>query len=145
MIYPTEIDWAYLAGLIDGEGNIGISGAGRSISLIVSLQIGSTDHHLLEWVAERFGGEPIRLINRTHAKSQWKPLWFWRVRGNRAIHILRRLQPLLVIKAQQAWLAQEAWEHRGSNPRGMGVPPEACALRRGFCLAMNFLNQKGAA
>jgi hypothetical protein len=66
-----EHDWAWLAGLFEGEGTIGFPGD----SVSVQIRIGMTDEDVIETVQGLFPGSPFRrdLLNRK------KPLFVWSI------------------------------------------------------------------
>lgn len=111
MMLPTlKTDWAYFAGIIDGEGSIILSTEyGRTLSLIVS--VGNTSSVLIEWLHTNFGGnvskDKIRYVN--HKQS-----WHWYVRGDEALNLLHKVKDFLKEKRPQAELGIEAWNNR--NP-----------------------------
>lgn len=65
---PRTADWAYLAGLLDGEGYIGVE---RN-----TVQVASTDPEVLAWCRSRFGGG-VYLNRRKNPKPNHKPVWAW--------------------------------------------------------------------
>ena len=107
-ISPTE--WAYLAGLIDGEGNIGVYGRSwkhtgqrqktPSESYRPVLTITNTKRNLLEWIEERFGGtieSPKVYSDRHNARYIWTIKTIVDIQD-----ICRNCLDYLVLKREQA-------------------------------------------
>jgi hypothetical protein len=97
----TETDRAYLAGIIDGEGCIGV--AYRRVKgkryITPTLQVNNTRQELLEWLYERYGGG---VYHRTDTRPTRKPSWLWSVAGQKALTAIRDAYPYLLLKVDQA-------------------------------------------
>ena len=97
-------DFAYVAGLFDGEGSITInknrSDCGRpSYTLLV--YITNTNEAVIDWLLTKFGGT---LYTRSVSKGH-RPCWDWKKYGNNARDFLTLINPYLRIKKHQAELA----------------------------------------
>jgi hypothetical protein len=98
-------EWSYLAGLIDGEGSIYICYDKRNDVYFMEMSVTNTARSLIDWLLGHFGG-----TERISGKSQDKAhpdQWAWVVRGRKAAPIIAGVKPYLVIKKQQANLAEE--------------------------------------
>lgn len=93
----TLDDLSYLAGLVDGEGHVGIHsrGLGRPGSKRFVIEIGMTSENVIDWLVENFGGSKRTLRKR---KAAWKQQWRWRIQCGEAVELYKRLRPLLKIK-----------------------------------------------
>lgn len=80
---------AYLAGLIDGDGEVMFD------SGCVSLRIRITTEHVVDWLVDNFGGKKTEL-----KPKRWsvRPIYRWRLRGHMALVLYRRIKPMLLIK-----------------------------------------------
>jgi len=101
----TETDWAYLAGIVDGEGCIGVyesrrSHSARGILHICQLSIANTDYQLMDIFSQHFGGWIT-----TRPCPPGKDMYYWQVSSERAEPIIRNLLPYLRIKKEQAYVA----------------------------------------
>jgi hypothetical protein len=85
-------DLAYLAGIIDGEGYIGIGNAPR-------LRVANTNPRLMEWLRCRFGGS-IWTSRKRDGRS--KALFTWELSARKAERVLREVAPFLILKREQA-------------------------------------------
>jgi hypothetical protein len=134
----NDLQWAYLAGIIDGEGTIGIvapyKGArgGR-----VELSVANTSPVLIEWLRATGYG---RVHPKQRAKAWHKDAWAWNVRGHQIEEVLSGVIPYLVIKAPHARLALQFLETVHSTSR---LPDNVIALRAQMQTKMRDLNQKG--
>ena len=109
---------AYTAGLIDGEGYIGIVkrhrpdfGGKRYHQPVVKLV--NTDEGMVDWMAQ-FGGYKYR---RKPTTANRNPTWWWELRGwNQVEPFLRQIRPWLRTKAPHADIIAEfcgAYKGRG--------------------------------
>jgi hypothetical protein len=94
-----DTDIAYLAGIIDGEGSIGMSSGGAGIRRFV-IEVKMTDEMTIRLLHAAFGGN---VITRTPANPLWKPLWRWRVTGTAARQAYQQLCPYLRIKREGSY------------------------------------------
>lgn len=102
-VSPQE--WGYIAGLVDGEGCIGIvKRSGRRQCALV-LAIAGTCRALHEWLRSRLRGN----ISGGPRKERpgWRTVYRWSAAQVHAEQVLRRVEPLLIVKRDQARLALE--------------------------------------
>jgi len=104
----------YLAGIMDGEGTIGIKkympkGENRTMCYYLYLYVGMQNKEVMSVIQEVFGGN-LREERVPNRRSMWR----WTVTGK--IHvsaIINVLLPHLIVKREQAMLALECcntWE-----------------------------------
>lgn len=119
----AETDWAYLAGLIDGEGCLGIyrrslRHAGRrqltpAPSYGPRLSIVNTNLDVMAWLSRKLGGGKWFGKKRI---SGHKPVYCWHTYWTDLIfEICRRCAPYLIIKRRQAILVLEFPAHVRCN------------------------------
>lgn len=137
--------FAYLAGLMDGEGTIRIDRVtkkGKNWNPIYNLHvsIGSVDEFVPDVFHKVFGVGSQR-IERVPGK---RPLYRWHVRGNRSARtIIENLLPYLVIKRERAYLALRfinEWKDRRNLRNVLELQRSEEAYK-----AMRKLNAVGAA
>jgi len=93
---PFGSGLAYLAGIIDGEGSIRFN-RGRPFVAIYN-----TDERLMKWLVETVGGT----YNAGDRRGR-KVCYTWRINAAADVVILcRYLRPLLIVKADDARIAQ---------------------------------------
>ena len=123
--------YAYLSGLIDGEGCIYLNEEKRNGTIIrtrIRLQITNTNKNLIDKCIEITGKGCISV--HQPKQSNWKTRYDWVVYDLSAREILNNCLPYLVSKREQAELAL-------SVPNGIREIPE-------FRKRMSILNLKGA-
>jgi len=105
----SEVDLAYTAGLIDGEGCIGVypqkcktNKAGRRYSLTVVVSMSNWEAPL--WLKETFGGYYQVFKNKGYGT---RIMYAWRISGKPANRVLKGILPYLRIKYRQAEMAIE--------------------------------------
>jgi len=116
-------DWTYLAGFIDGEGNIGIdkySKYGKAINYAIKVAISNTNRPILNWIQDYYGGY-ISTLKRK--RPNYKECYQLTVRHLRANRMLKDIEPYLKIKREIAQIAmrvekrcQVKYDHRKSKP-----------------------------
>jgi len=111
----TEAEWGYVAGIIDGEGCLGVYSRSRqhlgqrqltpSRSFRPRLDIGNTNPELMHWLQDHLGGY-LRLDRQSErTNGRWKDRWFLSLTDVQVIfEICRRTYPYLIVKRAQAEL-----------------------------------------
>jgi len=127
-----EVEVAYLAGLVDGEGCFSIWR--RNGTTGIELRVSSSDPRVMEWLRARFGGAADR---HTPQSSKHKWMWVWRPRVKELDALLPRLIPYLIIKRDQAEIAL-SFRRLMSAGRGQNV-----AERERLKEQMHVLNRRG--
>lgn len=115
----TDLQWAYLAGLIDGEGSIN-AGVHKA-----SPPRNQNDTYQAHLEIHMTTAEPIQTVNswlerRTpyyHVKSGQ---WYFSLWGDPLRDVLRAVRPFLILKGDQADLALQMLELRQPRRRGDG-------------------------
>ena len=102
----TKIDIAYCAGLIDGEGYIGIKRdrgyacqERKTPGYHARIQVRMVDEPAIQFLAESFGGTYYR--EKPHA-NKGRPLYCWQASDKNAEQTLRALLPYLKVKRRSA-------------------------------------------
>ena len=104
-----KIELAYIAGLFDGEGYVGVikvkpNPKWRQKSPVYSMvvSIANTNLEILCWLRGLFGGSVFTTNKRT---EHWQKGHEWRIVSNQAIPFLEAIQPYTKIKKEQIELA----------------------------------------
>lgn len=107
---PTLVDTAYMAGILDGEGYVGITQVGtkENPQTVSRVRIAMTDKNVIEWVHANWPSSGIKIDFRSrkslaHYKDQHWVQWT----GQRAADFLQELLPFLKVKRDQALLVIE--------------------------------------
>lgn len=112
MNQPSEIEKAWFAGFLDGEGYIGIvlqsphkNRPRESPIYRLFVEIDSTYLPALERVRAIWGVGNIKPYYRRNQNPKWNPAWRWQVGANLASSILDSVLPYLCVKRRQAEVA----------------------------------------
>lgn len=113
--------YAYLAGIIDGEGTITIHRHQQynrqSFQLRPRLIVANTNRPLIEELKRRHGGS---VISNGVRKEGWKEALLWRVCGTgQILTILNGARPFLIVKARQADIMLAFLNSRRSAQQGI--------------------------
>jgi len=115
----TDTDFAYLAGIIDGEGSLMIdrtlSKTGRKINYSSRLSIATTSTNLRDNLLARF---PHITSHNSHRTGKHQVEAFnIHCRGRTLVPLLHQIMPYLVIKKQQAEVVLNFEEYKKLNKR----------------------------
>lgn len=95
---------AYLAGIIDGEGSVGLyskqtsKADQHSISLRVCVT--NTSRTLIDWLMTTTNLGSVRELTKTAFTK--RQAWGWSVCSRQAVELLRLVRPWLIVKGPQA-------------------------------------------
>lgn len=100
---------AYVAGIVDGEGHVGVAktkqtGSMRSTRYAGVLIVGNTSRQLIEELVAVFG---IGSISYRRGSERTKGFFLWAIQSRNARDVLVRVRPYLVVKRAQADLVIE--------------------------------------
>lgn len=129
----TEVEWAYLAGFVDGEGCISASRHlgrnGKTWYYYPHLTLGQKHQahvvHLL-----KFGGV-LRPQTIKNPKIGTGKSWKWVVKADELEEVLSGLLPYLVVKRSQAQLAIELCLAKGKGERQQQIYSQLKELKHG--------------
>lgn len=134
------MDAAYAAGILDGEGCLGIGRNKKAMTYDARVYVGMTEKALgvLERLQAAFGGTLRKHREKT---KRWSAAWMWTVSGKDAVPLLLMAMPHMILKVRQARLLLdlEALKPRKRNSWTDELRQQALALR----LTVLDLNRKG--
>ncbi len=119
-----EEDKAYAAGLIDGEGTIGIT---KRDGPFISMS--STTPELTDKMQSLFGGN---ITPRQPRQPTHKLAWVWQLRGRKALNALQLMGPYLLEKRKKAKALMLVEEWIAVTPRNGKYTVEQAATKVGF-------------
>ena len=145
----TELDKAWVAGLVDGEGSLALKRQIRKDVYITNYQVWVTvgmserpeNRGALEWLHKHYGGS-LGVQKRKGAEAHRRDKIAWTVVSQDGLRFLKDVQPYLRIKKEQARLLidfQENWKSRF----GMKRDPVKKLKHEWFFYQLRELNTKG--
>lgn len=149
--HTIELEMAWMAGIVDGEGCITISKQRRegrpSLAFRTSITISNTNLKLLEPFVKWWGGG---IYSPRQANSKWRQTFTWHCSNGVAVKFLESIMPYLKGKRRQAELVLE-FEHNKKRYkrtvyRGKGSAPlseEETKYRDGLRDEIKKLNARG--
>lgn len=134
----TEIEIAWLAGLLEGEGNFEVVPARPHINrpIEVRVNLSMTDRDVVERVAKLVEAtSSIRKQGRNNNKH--KPIYILSIKGYRAIRVMSSILPFMMSRrSARIQHAIEAW-NSVTHTRERHLPPtchpERSHYAKGFC------------
>lgn len=102
-----EIELAYMAGIIDGEGSIYIGNFSCNPKTgtpyyQTNIEITNTDIGLIDWISEVFGGRRTLYTAKQTPKNSRRAVHRWIISGEQMTQLCHALLPYLIIKKPQA-------------------------------------------
>jgi hypothetical protein len=94
-----DIKDAYFAGLIDGEGHIGLAKKGNGVRPLIHVNM--TCFRSISALHGHFGVGTVRPKAKP-SNPKWKQQWVWRIYYYDAIGVALRIRPYLIAKADDA-------------------------------------------
>lgn len=107
---PSDLDLAYVAGFVDGDGCVTISrtSSGGRYYYAPRLIIAGTDRLVLDLASSWWGGN---VWTHTPKNPRHRLQYGWAADGRRGYVAITALEPFLRMKRPQAELAMAFWEH----------------------------------
>lgn len=140
-------DLAYAAGIIDGEGTIGITeyapgGKRKSPQFRCYVSVVMTDPSVPLWLAVHFGGTTHSYGPR---KVGHKGTTTWRLQNRRAAEFCRLILPFLLVKGHQAEAIVAFYDDPSFQfKQRRSLPEDEVAARRRYVTQVRALNKRGA-
>jgi hypothetical protein len=102
---PSETDWAYAAGFVDGEGCIAVVRSfvqsRQRYSYGVHVVVANTDRTVLDWMQTLWGGWVVSVTSPGRGSGA-RPSWTWRApTGTSAEYFLSGIRPYLRLETRQ--------------------------------------------
>lgn len=131
----TEIEIAWLAGLLEGEGSFGSYSKTTKVDLRVQLAMGDRD--VVEKAAAIVGGAPIYTYDRKGQKGfrdHHKPQHKFQLRGYKAVRVMEAILPFMGERRSAKITALlKAWNEREKRTREHGLPAECHPEKPHYC------------
>jgi hypothetical protein len=142
MLLKGKIALAYTAGIIDGEGYVGLIERNRKKDLSIGLRVSAsnTKEWLIQWLKMQYGGY---IHCRQPKQINCKPNWTWQLDNKKAFEFLELVLPYLQIKHPQAEIAVAFYKTQRWGGGRKGYSSEEKVIRQANYLLVKALNKKG--
>ncbi len=137
MIPLEEVEKAYLAGIVDGEGTVTLMKHHKNETPTPSVAVANNNLKLLEWIKSIVGGV---IVSKKKYKPHHKNSYAWSVRQDRAIRFLDEIKKYLIIKKPQADLITQ--EYKSVTHRAGKYTPEMLDKKMRLVAKIRELNQR---
>ena len=97
----SEVEKAYLAGIVDGEGSIGLWRHRKNQTHSPNVSVANNDLQLLKWIQSRVGGT---IVSKKKRMAHHGDSYTWAIKQNRALNFLNEIKKYLIVKQEQAEL-----------------------------------------
>lgn len=102
----TEVQYAFLAGIIEGEGCIYIGSHSSNKAtgaryFTTTMQVVNTDKRLIDWLHQTFGGLQAPYTAAQTPKIKRKDPYVWKVTGVELTNLCYKILPYMVAKTDQ--------------------------------------------
>lgn len=144
-----ETEKAYLAGLIDGEGYIGILkvkkgnkkhfSSSRDYLYCPIFKVCMTDETLIRWLVENYGG--TFSARRRSVNPNWKDAFDWVHRNAKCLTLLKEIYPYLRIKNKEVDILIEF--SKQNNGAGKPITDENWSIRDRLYSEIRKLHYRG--
>ncbi len=130
-IIPQE--WAYAAGLLDGEGTINIWQQKTYRQFVLRIQVANSCREALEWLRARFGGSIHKNCGGRYVNLT---VYSWQLSARLADAFLKGCAPFSIMKKDQIEVALRLYSE-GAHEKGQNaLTPAEFERRQGIRLAL---------
>lgn len=99
MLPLKEIEKAYLAGIIDGEGTVTLTRQRKNQTATPSVSVANNNLKLLKWIKSLLGGT---IISKKKRKVDHHDSYAWMIRYDSALRFLKEIRGFLIVKRPHA-------------------------------------------
>jgi len=152
-----DIDLAYAAGIIDGEGCIYISRHKRinreNFTLALKVNVIMCDLEVIDWFKKTFNGDlfggGVYKMPPNKKSNQCRPSYMWGISNSGAINFLKMVLPYLKLKTKQAQEAIKfektlfAFDRHAKNGTFLPIPEGLLEQREKIKKQIMSLNRRG--
>jgi len=122
--------YAYVAGIIDGEGSISLTRNHNCKEFrYPSIHVPSTSYELMDLLKKEFGGW---ICTKKLYKENHKQSWSWSLSYNNAIQFLEKIHKYLVIKEKRRRANLIIQRYKEVTPRNGQYTPELYKAKKAF-------------
>ncbi len=133
----NEVEKAYIAGIVDGEGSIGLWRHHKNETHTPNVIIANNSLPLLKWIQSRAGG---CIVSKKKRQEHHGDSYAWSIRQDRAISFLNDIKSYLIVKRQQADLI--TGEYKAVTHRAGKYTPEMLIKKEALVAKIRVLNKR---
>jgi len=133
----VEVEKAYLAGIIDGEGTVTLMKHHKNETPTPYVSVANNNLELLQWIKSRIGGT---ICSKKKRLPRHNDSYAWSARQDRAICLLNEIRCFLIIKKPQADLITA--QYKSVTHRAGKYTPEMLGEKRKLVAKIRKLNQR---
>lgn len=134
---------AYTAGLVDGEGTLGLEPQSGTRFKGPFVSVPSTTRALIDWLLVNHPGGVVSYRKGRTAAS--RPVWVWRMRGNKALQLMERLRPYMIEPDKCGRIDLLLAEYKALTPRNGQYTPAMVEAKLDLQQRVSELNSRGQA
>ncbi len=127
----TEIEKAYIAGIIDGEGSIMLQRFHTNQYPAPCVSIASTTIELLTWLKDTIGYGVIK-EKKNYNPEKHKLSYSFVIKQNNAIKLLEDIYPYLIIESKRKRAEMIITQYKALTPRNGRYTDEQLAKKESF-------------
>lgn len=125
----TEIEKAYIAGIIDGEGSIMLQRFHTNQYPAPCVSIASTTIELLTWLKDTIGYGVI-IKKKNYNPEKHKLSYSFVIKQNNAIKLLEDIYPYLIVESKRKRAEMIITQYKSLTPRNGRYTDEQLAKKR---------------
>ena len=133
----NEVEKAYIAGIVDGEGTIGLWRHHKNETASPMVTIANNSLDLLQWIQSKVGGN---ICSKKKRQAHHGDSYALSLKQDRAICFLNEIKSYLIIKKQQAELI--TGEYKTVTHRAGKYTPEMLVKKEALVAKIRKLNQR---
>lgn len=137
MIPLDEVEKAYLAGIVDGEGTVTLMKHHKNETPTPNVVVANNNLQLLKWITSQIGGT---IVSKKKRMVHHHDSYAWSVRQDRAIRLLNQIKQYLIIKRPQADLITQ--KYKSVTHRAGKYTPEMLKKKMRLVAEIRKLNQR---
>jgi len=132
-----EVEKAYLAGIVDGEGTVTLTRHRKKETPGPRVAVANNNLKLLEWIKSRVGGV---IVSKKKRKPHYSDSYAWYAQQDRAIRFLDEIKQYLIIKKPHADLILQ--KYKSVTHRAGKYTPEMLRKKMRLVAQIRKLNQR---
>lgn len=127
----TEVEKAYIAGIIDGEGSIMLQKFHKNEFPSPCVSVASTTLELLNWLKDKIGGGKI-IKKKNYNPEKHSDCYSYILKYNEAINLIEEIYPYLIIESKKRRASFILEKYKAVTPRNGRYSEELLKAKNKF-------------